>query len=104
VAGTCGYGEGLSDSINAGNFLTSCKVYWLVSQEGIFSREQVSKEVQTEGHKHTRLEIYNVFALPTVLYGLETWEIREPDKDSGLLSGNDICETNGVTHKSGLKN
>jgi hypothetical protein len=26
-AGTCGYGEGLSSSINAGNFLTSCKVY-----------------------------------------------------------------------------
>ena len=25
-AGTCGYGEGLSGSINAGNFLTSCKV------------------------------------------------------------------------------
>ena len=28
-----GYGEGLSGSINAGNFLTSCKVYWLASQE-----------------------------------------------------------------------
>ena len=33
MAGTCGYGEGLSGSINAGNFLTSCKVYWLASQE-----------------------------------------------------------------------
>ena len=32
MAGTCGYGEGLSGSINAGNFLTSCKVYWLASQ------------------------------------------------------------------------
>ena len=31
MAGTCGYGEGLSGSINAGNFLTSCKVYWLAS-------------------------------------------------------------------------
>ena len=30
--GTCGYGEELSDSINAGNFLTSGKVYWLASQ------------------------------------------------------------------------
>ena len=29
MAGTCGYGEGLSGSINAGNFLTICKVYWL---------------------------------------------------------------------------
>jgi hypothetical protein len=26
VAGSCGYGEELSRSINAGNFLTSCKV------------------------------------------------------------------------------
>jgi hypothetical protein len=30
VAGTCGYGEGLSGSINAGNFLTSGKVYSLL--------------------------------------------------------------------------
>jgi hypothetical protein len=37
VAGTCGYGEGLSGSINAGNFLTSCKVNWLASQEGLCS-------------------------------------------------------------------
>jgi hypothetical protein len=29
VAGTCGYGEELSGSINAGNFLTGGKVYWL---------------------------------------------------------------------------
>jgi len=42
VAGTCGYGEGLSGSINSGNFLTSCKVYWLASQEGLCSMEQVS--------------------------------------------------------------
>jgi hypothetical protein len=35
VVGTCGYGEGLSGSINAGNFLTSCKIYWLASQEGL---------------------------------------------------------------------
>jgi hypothetical protein len=42
VAGTCGYGKGLSGSINAGNFLTSCKVYWLASQEGLCSMEQVS--------------------------------------------------------------
>jgi hypothetical protein len=27
VAGTCGYGEEFSSSINAGNFLTSYKVY-----------------------------------------------------------------------------
>jgi len=43
VAGTCGYGEGLPGSINAGNFLTSCKVYWLASQEGLCSMEQVNK-------------------------------------------------------------
>jgi hypothetical protein len=39
VAGTCGDGEGLSGSINAGNFLTSCKVHWLASQEGLCSVE-----------------------------------------------------------------
>jgi hypothetical protein len=39
VAGTCGYGEGLSGSINARNFLTSYKVYWLASQEGLGSME-----------------------------------------------------------------
>jgi hypothetical protein len=38
-AGTCGYGEGTSGSINVGNFLTSCKVYWLASQEGLCSME-----------------------------------------------------------------
>jgi hypothetical protein len=39
VVGTCGYGEELSGSINVGNFLTSCKVYWLASQEGLCSME-----------------------------------------------------------------
>jgi hypothetical protein len=34
-----GYGEELSGSINAGNFLTSGKVYWLASQEGLCSME-----------------------------------------------------------------
>ena len=43
MAGNCGYGEGLSGSINAGNFLTSCKVHWLASQEGLCSIEEVSK-------------------------------------------------------------
>jgi len=37
--GTCGYGEGLPGSINAENFLTSCKVYCLASQEGLCSME-----------------------------------------------------------------
>jgi hypothetical protein len=41
--GTCGYGEELSSSINAENFLTSGKVYWLASQEGLCSMEYVSK-------------------------------------------------------------
>jgi hypothetical protein len=39
VAGTCEYGEELSVFINAGNFLTSCKVYWLASQEELCSKE-----------------------------------------------------------------
>ena len=43
MAGTCGYGEELSCSINAGNFLTSGRVYWLASQERLCSMEYVSK-------------------------------------------------------------
>jgi hypothetical protein len=39
VTGTYGYGEGLSVSINAGNFLTSCNVHWLASQERLCSME-----------------------------------------------------------------
>ena len=39
MAGTFRYGEELSGSINAGNFLTSVKVYWLASQEGLCSME-----------------------------------------------------------------
>ena len=39
VTGTCGYGEELSGSVNAGNFLSSGKVYWLASQEGLCSME-----------------------------------------------------------------
>jgi len=39
VPGTCDHGVGLSGFINAGNFLTSCKVYWLASQEGLCSME-----------------------------------------------------------------
>jgi hypothetical protein len=33
------YDEELLGSINAGNFLTSGKVYWLASQEGLYSME-----------------------------------------------------------------
>ena len=43
MAGACGYGEELSGSITAGNFLNSYKVYWLASQEGLCSMEYVSK-------------------------------------------------------------
>jgi hypothetical protein len=39
VAGTCGYGDGLSGFINAGNFLTTYKVYRLAFQEGLCSRQ-----------------------------------------------------------------
>ena len=39
VGGIRGYGEELSSSINAGNFLTSCKGYWLASQEVLCSME-----------------------------------------------------------------
>jgi len=39
MAGTCRYGEEISASINAGNFLTTCKVYWLASQGGLCPME-----------------------------------------------------------------
>jgi hypothetical protein len=39
MAGTCGYGEELSSSINVGNFLTTGKFYWLASQEELCSME-----------------------------------------------------------------
>ena len=39
MAGTCGYGEELSGSINEGKFLTICKIYWLASQEGLCSMD-----------------------------------------------------------------
>jgi hypothetical protein len=34
----------------------------------------------SEAHKHIRLKIFNTLSLPTVLYGCETWAIREQDK------------------------
>jgi hypothetical protein len=42
VAGGGGYGEELSGSENAGNFLTSCRI---APQEGLCSMEEVSKYV-----------------------------------------------------------
>ena len=47
MAVTCGYGEELSGSINAGNFLTSGKVYWLASQEGLCSMEYTNSFLYT---------------------------------------------------------
>jgi hypothetical protein len=45
------YKTELSGSINAGNFLTSCKVYWLASQEGLCSMEQASKQASKKERK-----------------------------------------------------
>ena len=48
MAGTRGYGEQISGSINAGNFLTSGKVYWLASQERLCSMEyDIEKRINT---------------------------------------------------------
>ena len=52
MAGTCGYGEELSGSINAGNFLTSGKVYWLASQEGLCSMESMEHLLVSELYIH----------------------------------------------------
>ena len=59
MAGTCGYGEELSGSINAGNFLTSGKVYWLASQ-GLCSVEQVSISYRFNNELRQRNETENV--------------------------------------------
>jgi len=36
--------------------------------------------VQTQCFEHTGRRIYDMLTLPAVLWGCETWEIREPDK------------------------
>ena len=33
MAGTCEYGDELSGSISAGNFLTSCRTSWLLKKD-----------------------------------------------------------------------
>ena len=52
MAGTCGYGEELSGSRNAGNYLTSGKVYWLASKEGHCSMEEGRKEGRKGGRRY----------------------------------------------------
>jgi hypothetical protein len=59
VAGTCGYGEGLSSSINAGNFLTSCKVYWLAPQEAAWSKVVVNTAIYKICRVFLRLSVRN---------------------------------------------
>ena len=56
MVGTCGYGEELSGSINAGNFLTSGKVYWLASQEGPRSMQYVSKLCKASGKQNCHIQ------------------------------------------------
>jgi len=34
----------------------------------------------SQDQKHTRLKINNILALPTLLYGCDTWAIREHNK------------------------
>jgi hypothetical protein len=43
---------------------------------GIINRILKPSQVQ----KHTRLQIHNTLALPTILHRCETWAIREEDK------------------------
>ena len=62
MAGTCEYGEELSGSINAGNFLSSGKVYRLASQEGLCSMEKISIGTINSNDRITE-----------TLYSLRTW-------------------------------
>ena len=43
---------------------------------GIINRTLNPSQVR----KHTRLQMYNTLALPTILYRCETWAVREDDK------------------------
>jgi len=43
---------------------------------GIINRTLKPSQVQ----KHTRLKIYNTLALLALVYGCDTWAIREQDK------------------------
>ena len=43
---------------------------------GIINRTLKPSQVQ----KHTRLKIYNTLVLPILLYGCESWAIREENK------------------------
>jgi hypothetical protein len=63
---------------------------------GIINRTLKPSQVQ----KHTRLIINNMLALPVLLYGCDTWAVRERDK----VSGNEIFEENGKVQLARLRN
>ena len=63
MARTWGYGEELSGSINAGNFLTSGKVYWLASQEGLCSMEYIHYSPVCISLWNTSIETCSVVSL-----------------------------------------
>ena len=55
---------------------------------GIITKNLRSSQAQ----KHTRLNMYNTLALPTLLYRCETWAIRDN------ISRNEIYKENSKTH------
>jgi hypothetical protein len=57
------------------------KISKFLQMTGIIDRILKSSQVQ----KYTRLEICNILVLPTLLYGRETWAMKEQDK-SGTTS------------------
>jgi hypothetical protein len=52
------------------------KISIFIKITGIINRNLKASEIQ----KHTRLQMYNFLALPTLFPGCEAWAIREPDK------------------------
>jgi hypothetical protein len=76
------------EQVNTFNYL-GCLLSYETKKKDITSK--LSKFLQITGiinqvlkrskvQKQTRLKIYNTLALPTLLYGGETWTLREQDK------------------------
>ena len=73
MAGTCGYSEGLSGFINAENFLPSCKVYWLASQEGLCSMEHTDTAELCNDFIHTTVRFMSLLRFVLLATNDSTW-------------------------------
>jgi hypothetical protein len=68
-----------------------------IQKTGIVNRKLKPAAVLT----YTRI---NTLALPTLLYGCETWVIREEDKSRITSAEMRFCEENGIIHIARFQN